>query len=322
MASRHGSINVEQWRLFVQVAESGSLTKAAASRNTVQPVISRQIALLEEQCKGRLFDRTGRGVALTEAGKRILPRVKAWLNEAEQLADDVKATIGVPVGIVRVGMLRSIGDLLARLLFQRVRARFPGIQLRIVDAPSGQLSEWLKTGHIDVAILFRYARETGAHDFPLASVDTFLVGPAHDGLTRSANVSFSKLDGLPLILPSEPNTLRRLLDQLAQRKKISLSVAMECDSLAMQKDVVADGGGYAILGSHAMVEDLVSGRLQASRIVNPTIERTMTLCTSRYREPTLACTEVTKLVHMCIDEIAGSVAWKRKFSTGRKVNSA
>jgi LysR family nitrogen assimilation transcriptional regulator len=318
MTRRHGLIDVEQWRLFVQVAEFGSLTKAAASRNTVQPVISRQIALLEQQCNGRLFDRTGRGVALTDAGKRILPRVKAWLAQAEQLADDVEATVGVPVGLVRVGMLRSIGDLLARLLFTRVRARFPGIQLRIVDAPSGQLSEWLRAGQIDVAILFRYARETGPNDFPLADVDTFLVGPANDPLTRSSTVSFSKLDGLPLILPSEPNTLRRLLDQLAQKKKISLSVAMECDSLAMQKDVVADGGGYAVLGSHAMVEDLATGRLQASKIVSPTIERTMTLCTSRHRLPTIACSEVTKLVHSCIEEIASSVSWKKKSSAGKR----
>lgn len=305
-------MSVDQWRLFVQVAESGSLTRTAAARNTAQPVISRQVAMLEKQCQGRLFDRTGRGVVLTEAGARILPRVKAWLSEAELLADDVKASMGVPVGIVRVGMLRSTGDLLARLLFQKARGHYPGIQLRIVDAPSGQLGEWLKTGSIDVAILFRYAREAGANDHPLASVDTFVVGPAGDRLTASPTVAFQKLHNLPLILPSEPNTLRRLLDQLAQRRKISLSIAMECDSLSIQKDVVADGGGYTILGSHAMVEDLQSGRLQASRIVSPSIERTMTLCVSQYRPPTLACSEIAKLVRKCIDEIAGSVAWKRK----------
>ena len=312
MPKKPDALSVDQWRLFLQVAESGSLTRTAAVRNTAQPVISRQVALLEKQCQGRLFDRTGRGVALTEAGARILPRVKAWLSEADQLANDVKASIDVPVGIVRVGMLRSTGDLLARLLFQKAREHFPGIRLRIVDAPSGQLSEWLKTGNIDVAILFRYAKETGPNDYPLASVDTYLVGPAGDPITATPTVAFQKLHHLPLILPSEPNTLRRLLDQLAQRRKIALSIAMECDSLSMQKDVVADGGGYAILGSHAMVEDLQTGRLQASRIVSPSIERTMTLCISRYRPPTLACSEVAKLVQKCIDEIAGSVAWKRK----------
>jgi len=225
-------------------------------------VISRQIALLEEQCGGRLFDRTGRGVALTETG-------------------------------------------------QRVRERFPGIQLRIVDAHGVQLSEWLKTGQIDVAILFRYAKETGPDDTPLASVDTFLVGSAKDTLTRSPTVNFASLDGLPLILPAEPNALRRLLHQVSQKKRVSLSIAMECDSLAIQKDVVAAGGGYTILGSHAMVDELRTGRLQASRIVAPTIERTLTLCVSRYRPPTLANLEVAKLVKKCINEMAEALAWRR-----------
>ncbi len=304
-------MNVELWKLFVQVAETGSLTKAAELRNTAQPVISRQIAMLEEQCGGRLFGRTGRGVTLTETGQRILPRVKVWLNEAEQLASDVKAMVGIPVGVVRVGMLRSTGHLLASLLFQRVRARYPGIQLRIVDAPGVQLSEWLKTGQIDVAILFRYGKESSPDDTPLASVDTFLVGPAKDELTSAPTVNFARLDGVPLILPAEPNALRRLLHQVAQRKRVALSIAMECDSLAIQKDVVAAGGGYTILGSHAMVDELRTRRLQASRIVSPSIERTLTLCVSRYRQPTLANLEVAKLVKKCIDEMAGAVAWKR-----------
>lgn len=292
------------------MAELGSLTKTAASRSTAQSAISRQIALLEQFCGGRLFNRTGRGVSLTEAGMRIFPRVKAWLNEAEQIAKDVKATIGVPTGVVQVGMIPSAGHLLASLLFQQTRLLFPEIHLRILDGTTGQLSEWVETGLVDIAILFRYGHERRSDEHPLAVIDNFLVGPAGDALTKSPTVSFTRLDRLPLILPGLPNTLRRVLDQTAKRKRIALSVVMECDSLEIQKDVVADGGGYTIHGSHAVIHELKSGRLQASRIVSPTIERTIALCVTRYRPPTLACREVARLIRTCVEQMTNIAARK------------
>ena len=67
------------WKLFIDAAEFGSLSKVAAAYGTSQPHISRQISELEQECGGRLFHRTGRGVVLTEFGLRIAPKVRAWL---------------------------------------------------------------------------------------------------------------------------------------------------------------------------------------------------------------------------------------------------
>ena len=290
------NITLEEWKLFAQVAKLGSLTKTAALRGTAQPVISRQIALLERKCKIRLFDRNGRGVSLTEAGSRVLPRVDAWLSEADQIAGDVRARAGVPIGNVRIGMLASTGPLLGSLLFQQVRNRFPGIQLRLMESSSSQLAEWLKTGQIDIAILFRFGNDAGPDDRPIAKVDIVLVGSAKDTVVRPRTVAFSNLDGLPLILPPETNLLRRVLQQAARKKHVTLNVVMECDSLATQKEAVAEGGGHTVLGSNAVVQELKSGRLRASRIVSPSIQRTITLCVSPHRPPTLACREVAALI--------------------------
>ena len=69
------------WKLFIDAAELGSLSKVAVAYGTSQPHISRQISELEQECGGRLFQRTGRGVVLTELGQRIAPKVRAWLAE-------------------------------------------------------------------------------------------------------------------------------------------------------------------------------------------------------------------------------------------------
>jgi DNA-binding transcriptional LysR family regulator len=296
-------VTIEEWKLFTLVAEVGSLTKAAALRDTAQPVISRQIGQLERKCATKLFDRNGRGVSLTEGGRRALPRVKAWLREAEQIRAELRAAAAAPAGTVRIGMLESMGPIVARLLFQRVRKAFPNIQLRMREASSDQLAEWAKEGQVDIAILFRTEHELGPDDRPVAQIDTLLVGPPKDPLTRARTVAFAKLDGLPLVLPSETNLLRRILQHAADRRGIALNVVMECDSLVAQKEAVADGGGYTILGANAVVQEIADRRLQASRIVSPGFQRRMTLCISPHRPPTLACRVVAALIQSSLSKL-------------------
>src|SRR5207249_6884492 len=74
-------------KLFLEVADLGSFSKAAIARRTVQSHVSRQISELERECGARLFRRTGRGVVLTELGQQILPRVRASLAEMDQLVN-------------------------------------------------------------------------------------------------------------------------------------------------------------------------------------------------------------------------------------------
>ena len=88
------------WKLFIDAAERGSLSKVALAYGTSQPHISRQIGELEHECGGRLFQRTGRGVVLTELGQRVAPKVRAWMASTDQLANDVRTSAGTPIGRV------------------------------------------------------------------------------------------------------------------------------------------------------------------------------------------------------------------------------
>ena len=80
------------WKLFIDAAELGSLSKVAVAYGTSQPHISRRIGELEQACGGRLFERTGRGVVLTELGQRIAPKVRAWMVSTDQLVNDVRTS--------------------------------------------------------------------------------------------------------------------------------------------------------------------------------------------------------------------------------------
>jgi len=289
--------------LFLAVAETGSLTRAAAARGTSQSQISRQLGLLERGCGGRLFNRTGRGVALTELGERIAPRVRAWLADTDQLFADLRSMAGEPVGEVRLGILPSTAHPLITTVFARARERYPGVRLSVREGQGSQIDTWLDSAHIDLAILFRYRAAPLPGDTLLWDAPTYLVGPRGCVLTARETVDFGRLKGLPMILPCRPSPWRDLLDEVARQRRFSFNVVMEADSLSTQREIVAAGGGYTLLGPDAIARDSLRERLQVARVVRPDIKRHVTMTLPRHGPLTLACRGVVALVEEVVREL-------------------
>lgn len=292
------------WKLFIDAAELGSLSKVALAHGTSQPHVSRRIGDLEHACGGRLFQRTGRGVVLTELGQRIAPRVRAWLASTEQLANDVRTSAGTPIGTVRIGSLPSTAHPLITTLHYRVRKRYPLVQLAVREGQGAQLETWLEDGSVDLAILYRSGPAAKNGDTYLVETQTYLVGAEGDKLTARSTVPFKALHDLPLVLFCRPSSWRNRLEQLAAEHGIKLNVALEADSLSLQTHVVADGNIHALLGPYAISAASRNVRLQSSRITSPAITRHIALAMSRHGELTLACRTVMRI----IKEIASSGA--------------
>ena len=289
-------MNYSAWKLFVDVSELGSLTKAAFAYGTTQPHISRQISELERECGARLFQRTGRGMVLTELGQRIAPRVRVWITQTEQLENDIRATAGTPVGTVRIGVLPSTSHPLASTLYHELKKRYPLVQLVVREGQGAQLETWLESGEVDLAILYRHNPVPSNGDIYLTKTPTFLVGPHGDPLTRAETVHFDILNHLPLILFCRPNSWRDRLDQLAADRGITLNVAAEADSLGFQTQLVGGGSMYALLGPFAISGADKALRLQASRLEEPELTRYIALAMSRHVQLTLACRAVIELI--------------------------
>ena len=292
------------WKLFIDAAELGSLSKVAVAYGTSQPQISRQISDLEREYGGRLFQRTGRGVALTELGQRVAPKIRVWLASTQQLANDVRTSVGTPIGTVRIGSLPSTAYPLVTTLYYRIKKRYPLVQLAVREGQGAQLETWLEDGSVDLAILYRSSPSPKNGDTYLVETPTYLVGAHGDELTSRSTVPFSALDGVPLVLFCRPNSWRSRLEQLSAEHGISLNVALEADSLSLQTHVAADGGIYALLGPYAIAAASRELRLQSSRIVDPPVTRHIALAMSRHGELTLACRTVMQIVQ----EIASSGA--------------
>jgi LysR family nitrogen assimilation transcriptional regulator len=304
-------MDLSRLKLFVQVADAGSLSKAAVLLDSAQSAISRQIAALERECGQRMFDRTGRGVALTEFGRRIYPQVKSLIQEADRIESVISGKNEMPAGEVRIGLMPSVAEMLVATIFKRVRERFPDIKLRVFEGSNGQLDEWVSMGRIDLAVLYRYGKGSRKNEDTLFIVDTYLVGAPGDRVTSKPTVSFASLDGLPLVLPGVPNGLRVTLDQIARRQKegFTLSIKMEADSLPIQRSMASHGEAYAVHGGVVVWRDVRAGIVSASRIVNPGIKRTMVLATTTQHSLSLAARETAKIVRTLAQEHSESGAF-------------
>ena len=283
------------WKLFLDAAEFGSLSKVAMAYGTSQPHISRQISQLEQECGGRLFERTGRGVVLTELGQRITPKVRAWMVSTDQLANDVRTSAGTPIGKVRIGSLPSTAHPLVSTLYKRLKERYPLIQLAVREGQASQLENWLEDGSVDLAILYRTSPSPMNGDTYLVETSTYLVSAASDPLTGRPTVPFSALNNLPLVLFCRPNSWRNYLEQISADRGVSLNVVFEADSLSLQTHIVSQGGIYALLGPYAITAAAKERSLRSSKLVAPVVTRHIALAMSHHASLTLACRTVMQL---------------------------
>jgi LysR family transcriptional regulator, nitrogen assimilation regulatory protein len=297
------SLNPNDFRLFLEVAEQGSFTKVAARRQTVQSHISRQVGELERQCGGALFRRTGRGVVLTDLGRHVETRIRNWLRDTDRLLADIRADADVPMGTVRLAVLPSAAHPLATHVVQRLRAEYPRIRLDVREGQGGELDTLLDSGSVDMAVLFRFQKPRSDDEYPLSTAGTWLVSRPRDPLTRPETLDFARLEGLRLVLPRRPGHWRALLDEAARSLGFTLQAELEADSLRLQKETVlhASDPVYALLGPFSIAEELRTGQLQASRIVNPDLRRHVTLALPRHGQLTPAIKVVSRLIRETVE---------------------
>ncbi|MGE4432165.1 MAG: LysR family transcriptional regulator [Sphingobium sp.] len=287
-------MDFERWKLFLLVNEMGSLSKAAVVLNRPQPIISRHINALETQCGCNLFYRTGRGVALTEVGEAMLPRVQAMISEAEQIMLDIRGQAGVPVGRVSVGMLPSLR--ISAEFVAQARELYPEVELHLTEASGGQLAEQVATGRIDLAFVLREPGTVTSTEEALVRLPMCLAGPAGDPVSGRDHAPFAALAGLPLIMAKPPNALRMLVEVTARKLEVPLTFSTQVDPLTTQKALVCAGMGWTVTSRMAVREEVMAGRMTAASIVDPNMDLLLVLVRSNQRPATLAIRKIARLL--------------------------
>jgi LysR family nitrogen assimilation transcriptional regulator len=290
-------MELKQLAYFLSVAEAGSFSKAAVVLSVAQPILSRQIKMLETELGAELLYRNGRGIVLSEAGKILEGRARAALESVDHARIEIAALKAAPQGRVVIAMPPSIGWVLTGPLVRRCREAFPNITLHVVEGFSGHVAEWLSNGRIDVGIVYNASRRSSLNTEPLFSDDLVLLGPAADpaGLPGTT-VPAARLADIPLILPARPHGLRVLIDQVLGQLDLAPRVEFEVDAMPSTLGLVEEGVGYTVLTETAATQRIGEGRIRAWAIVDPVMTRQLMLATSTQRPMSVATRLVTRLI--------------------------
>jgi len=268
-------VDLKQLRAFMTVADTGNVTRAAELLNLVQPAVSRQLRLLEEDVGADLFQRERHGMVLTEAGKALLGYARRAMLELDRARAEIAGSDDGIAGLVTVGLLPSTCDMISSPLVGAVASTYPGIRMRIAMGYAGDLQQWLETGDIDVAVLYGVERETHIQATPLLEEPLWVVGSAAAKLRRQKPVTLASLSGKPMILPSGPRGIRTLVDHACTTANVELTIVAETNAMSIQKSLVLGGQGLTILPPVAFVDELASKRLTAAPLIEPRISRTI-----------------------------------------------
>jgi molybdate transport repressor ModE-like protein len=149
-------LDVTRLRVIDAVARHGSVTAAARELHYSQPSVTHHIARLEAETGAQLLQRVGRGIRLTEAGRLLADRAAEIIGRIDAVDAELAAHIGLSAGRIRLaGFSSAIGALVPAALAQ-LAAKHPGLEVNLVDTHPPEAFELLRTGKVDVAIVFRY----------------------------------------------------------------------------------------------------------------------------------------------------------------------
>ncbi len=246
-------IELRPLRYFVAVAEEMHFGRAAARLHMTQPPLSQTIQALESQLGTPLFSRTRRSVALTAAGRALLPEAQRLLMQAESLPALVQRAAAGESGQLRLAFVSSADYSVLPVALREFRSAYPAVQIDLREATSDVQLEELAAGNIDLGILIPPVPDklkTILDYFPVLTEPLVLALPADSKLaTATRKVSLKSCAGLPLII--FPRRLAPALhDQiLGCFREAGLTPSIEQEAIQMQTIVglVAAGMGIALV---------------------------------------------------------------------------
>lgn len=239
------TLNFHYLRYFWMVAREGGLRRAAERLNVSQPTISAQVKALEGQLGEKLTRRAGRGLALTDAGRRVFDYAEEIFALGDDLVDAVSRPSGSRPRQVRIGVTDSLPKPVSHALMRPLFRLASPVQVVASEGSAGDLLAQLAAHRLDLVLADEPAPSSlniRAFSHPLGVCGVAFCATA--ALAREARGRFPRsLDGAPLLLPTQRTALRRSLDHWFQRRGLRPRVVAEYDDGALMSIAAADGLG-------------------------------------------------------------------------------
>jgi len=306
-------MDTHRLKYFQQIAEQGSITRAAGVLGIAQPALSRQLQLLEEDLGVALFRRTRRGVELTEAGERLRASTAGPLRQLELAVRYAGSPLARLERNMLLGIHETAVDVLAAPLLRSLSTVFPNAVFSVTVGSTDHLVEAMFKGAVDVSLINPVLDERVFYRRVLVE-DLVLVGGPTSKLEATLPVGFTELVTLPLVIPRSPSGIGTLLENAALRTKVNVSYRTTTDSLQVMKSLICAGLAYGVLPRSACRREVDDGRLRFAPICDPVLTQQLGLAATPQLELPRELT--VKVGETIREEVAGLIKsgqWSAEF---------
>jgi DNA-binding transcriptional LysR family regulator len=246
---------------FVEIAKTGSFSRAGQKLYRSQPAVSAQIRQLEQEYGEKLFDRVGKSVRLTSAGEALLEYAGRMLNLKNESLRAVADQASAPRGTLAVGANEATCLYVLPEVFAEYHRRYPAVQISIYRNFSRKVLEKVEDGSVDVGIVTLPVKSPSLRTHSIFRDRLMLMASPSNPLARHKSVSIGEIAQQPLILPKTGFT-RQLFDKQFRPHRGQLRITMELPSVGMIKRFVAAGLGVSLVSESFARDEVRAGQVK------------------------------------------------------------
>jgi LysR family transcriptional regulator, cyn operon transcriptional activator len=234
-------------RYFVAMVDAPTMGQAAEQVFVTQSTLSHQLAQLEEELGVALFERIGRKLRITDAGRELLGHARGVLAQVEEGKRAVLRSRGTTGGNLRVGVIHSFVTGLMPQVAATFLKEHPGVSLQVAELTGVDIESQVAEGSLDLGVAFHPPLSDGVMGERLFDDTLVLAVPATHPLASRTSVRFAQLAPVPLAMLGQRFATRRMLDAHFQRAGVRPHVVVEIDSVDALLRLVEQGAAAAFL---------------------------------------------------------------------------
>ena len=238
-------------RAFVETVDAGTISRAARHLGISQPSLTAQIQRLEKHLGVPLFDRNGRGVTLTDAGRALYPRARSILDEVRSTEGAIRREGAEQAGTLSVGAIPTVAPYVIPAALQRLRASHATTRVELREDYSAVLAKLMLDGALDVVIAALPYGFEHLDTEPLG-IDALVVAvPAQHASARAGRITLAQLRDAPAVTLDPAHCLGEQVAGFCSSRQVSPSVVCRSAQLATVFELVGAGVGLSIVPAMA-----------------------------------------------------------------------
>jgi len=276
-------MQVETFKIFCDLVDTGSFSKAAAINSITQSAVSQQIRSLENRYHVTLIERGRRNFSLTPEGNAFLEASKQILDIYDHLGDKLHELQNVVAGDIKIAAIYSIGLHELPPYLKEFRRLHPNVELHVEYRRSAEVYSLVLNGEVDLGLVSFPSKRKGLQIEPFTKDKLVVICHPNHRLAQRKHLRIEEIEGEKFIAFEPDLPTRKVIDRYLREHGIAIKHAMEFDNIETVKRAVEIENGISIVPQNTVKQEVANGALAAVEIEKPEMWRPLGILIKRNR---------------------------------------